>query len=465
VGCILPARGRRYSDRGYLPHWTKEGGVYHVCFRLADSLPKQTIELYHQDRERVLAEAQKQKGNINKAQQKRLDELFSDKIEAYLNSGQGKCYLKQPEVAQIVVQALKYYQNEKYQLFCWCIMPNHVHVLVKPLEDFKLQEILHSWKSFTAHEANKILGRKGPFWQREYYDHLIRDEEEFYHTVKYITENPCKAKLENWQWFWWLGKDQDGKDKQVFNIADGTVGLDVGCNAGVPPARGDEEAFNIAGQRPALQSGGVQSAGQRPALQSSNIAGQRPALRSGGVQSAAETAALQGTFGPEDVLAYIYAVFHSPAYRKRYAEFLKIDFPRVPMPAGKVMFRKFAESGHELMGLHLLEADVLEDESKRPAYPNEGDNIVEKGYPKYIVEAGKESKGRVYINKDQYFEGVRPTVWEFHIGGYQVCEKWLKDRRGRELSYDDISHYQKVAVALGETIRIMKQKFINEPWE
>lgn len=173
----------------------------------------------------------------------------------------------------------------------------------------------------------------------------------------------------------------------------------------------------------------------------------------------------KGTFGPEDVLAYIYGVLHSPAYRKRYAEFLKIDFPRIPLPDGRVMFRKFAETGFELMGLHLMEADVLEDMDSQPVYPVEGSNEVEKGYPSYVADADKQGKERVYINKDQYFEGVRPDVWEFHIGGYQVCNKWLKDRRGRTLSYDDIEHYKKITVALAETIDLMQKPCLTEMFD
>ena len=166
---------------------------------------------------------------------------------------------------------------------------------------------------------------------------------------------------------------------------------------------------------------------------------------------------LKKTFGPEDVFHYIYAVFHSPEYRRRYEEFLKTGFPRVPMPKGKVLFNKLCNVGEELTKLHLMEAPILEDDKKRPRFPLEGSSIVEKGYPNYVAHTDRPQKGKVYINKDQYFEGLRPEVWEFHIGGYKVCEKWLKDRRQRELSYEDISHYQKIVVALGETIRLMKQ--------
>jgi len=175
---------------------------------------------------------------------------------------------------------------------------------------------------------------------------------------------------------------------------------------------------------------------------------------------------LEATFGPEDVFDYIYAVFHSPTYRERYAEFLKIDFPRVPLTSDREKFRTLVRLGGELVALHHLESPLLAKTITR--YPVVGDNRVEKGYPKYFapgeVEPGSKAgdcavleAGRVYINKSQYFEGVPPEVWEFQVGGYQVCDKWLKDRRGRQLSYDDLTAYQKMIVALKETIRLMEE--------
>ena len=156
---------------------------------------------------------------------------------------------------------------------------------------------------------------------------------------------------------------------------------------------------------------------------------------------------LRETFGPEDIFNYAYAIFHSPIYR-RYAEFLKIDFPRLPLTSNKTLFRAIAEKGAELVALHLMEAPVLNTPITK--YSVSGSNLIEK------VEY-KEAGQRVFINKEQYFEGVPPEVWNFHVGGYQVCEKWLKDRKGRSLSYDDITHYQKVVVALKETIRLMAE--------
>lgn len=155
-----------------------------------------------------------------------------------------------------------------------------------------------------------------------------------------------------------------------------------------------------------------------------------------------------GEVGPEDIFYYIYAVFHSPTYRERYKEFLKIDFPRVPLVGNREVFLKLIGLGRELAQYHLLEHPALNDTPI--VFPEPGENIVEK-------VAYDENKLRVYINKTQYFEKVAPEVWEFHVGGYQVCQKWLKDRKGRALAHDDVRHYEKTVMALGETIRLMTE--------
>jgi predicted helicase len=157
---------------------------------------------------------------------------------------------------------------------------------------------------------------------------------------------------------------------------------------------------------------------------------------------------LSETFGPEDIFNYAYAVFHSPTYRTRYAEFLKIDFPRLPLTSDKGLFKALAAKGAELIALHLMESPVLNN--LITGYPVTGSNEVEK-------VTYDDNNQRVYINKTQYFEDVPPEVWEFHIGGYQVCQKWLKDRKGRTLTYDELTHYQKVMVALRETMRLMEE--------
>ena len=151
---------------------------------------------------------------------------------------------------------------------------------------------------------------------------------------------------------------------------------------------------------------------------------------------------------PEDIFHYAYAVFHSPGYRSRYAEFLKIDFPRLPLTGNLELFRAMARLGGELVALHLLESPKLD----RPITQYLGGRAPE-------VEKVSRSESTVWLDRAQTsgFKGVREDVWSFHIGGYQVCEKWLKDRKGRTLSKDDIDHYQKIVVALAGTVRLMKE--------
>ncbi|MES1994390.1 MAG: type ISP restriction/modification enzyme [Pseudomonadota bacterium] len=151
---------------------------------------------------------------------------------------------------------------------------------------------------------------------------------------------------------------------------------------------------------------------------------------------------------PEDIFHYAYAVFHSPGYRSRYAEFLKIDFPRLPLTGNLELFRALARLGGKLTALHLLESPKL----AQPITEFIGGRRPE-------VEKISWSRNTVWVDKAQTigFRGVPEAVWNFHIGGYQVCEKWLKDRKGRRLSADDIAHYHKIVVALAETIRLMAE--------
>ena len=180
---------------------------------------------------------------------------------------------------------------------------------------------------------------------------------------------------------------------------------------------------------------------------------------------------LKKTFGPEDVFNYIYAVFHSPTYRTRYAEFLKSDFPRVPLTSDVKQFRVLCGLGAELVALHLLESPKLAQADcplscHRPEHCREGFPEVSRTgragarqgqATRQRAASISASPNRRAEAKGQYFEGVPPEVWNFHIGGYQVCEKWLKDRRGRTLTYDDLEHYRKVVTALSETIRLMAE--------
>lgn len=170
---------------------------------------------------------------------------------------------------------------------------------------------------------------------------------------------------------------------------------------------------------------------------------------------------LAKTFGPRDLFEYIYAVLHAPTYRSRYSEFLKSDFPRIPSPGTRALFAALVPLGRELVALHLLkpdEAPVLKN-PQDIRFAGTGEARVGKGYPEY-------SNGKVMINDTRWFEDVPKATWEFHVGGYQPCEKWLKDRAakggkkpsdGRILTNEDILHYRRMVVALTETRRLMAE--------
>ncbi|NDJ16998.1 type ISP restriction/modification enzyme [Myxacorys almedinensis] len=153
---------------------------------------------------------------------------------------------------------------------------------------------------------------------------------------------------------------------------------------------------------------------------------------------------------PEAIFYYIYAIFHSPTYRDRYAKFLKSDFPRVPLTSSDHLFKDLGTKGQALVELHLMKSKKLNKLITKMG--GNGDNAV-------TEVTYKPTEQRVYINGDRYFEGIAPEVWEFKIGGYQVLDKWLKDRKKakRTLSFDDVLHYQKVVVALKETRQIMQE--------
>jgi predicted helicase len=181
----------------------------------------------------------------------------------------------------------------------------------------------------------------------------------------------------------------------------------------------------------------------------------RPNLNTNIVQEIAEKIDLtftneketsKNTFAPIDILDYIYAVLHSPTYREKYKEFLKIDFPRVPYPKDKNTFWQLVKLGGEIRQIHLLESSVVENFITQ--YSIDGDNVI--GKIKY-------QDGKVYINESQYFANVPEVSWIFYIGGYQPAQKWLKDRKERKLEFDDILHYQKIIVALSETDRLIKE--------
>ncbi len=164
-------------------------------------------------------------------------------------------------------------------------------------------------------------------------------------------------------------------------------------------------------------------------------------------------------FTPLDILDYIYAILHSPSYREKYKEFLKTDFPRVPWPENQETFWDLIALGSNLREVHLMKHDILN--SSPVNYPLGGSNIIDrkltKTSPGWMATTQDPSIGNVWVNDEQYFTNVPKKAWEFYIGGYQPAQKWLKDRKGRELKIEDVQHYRKIIKALMETERLMKK--------
>ena len=218
----------KWHDRGYLPHF--EGGEVpqSITFRLHDSLPAELRAEWTRELENRLETEQR------RSRRKR--------IETALDSGYGACHLARPEVARLVVETLGHFDNERYRLHAWCVMPNHVHVLVTPLADHTLTSIVHSWKSYTANRANQVLGRRGPFWMQEYFDRAIRDEDHFIAAVEYIEHNPVEAGLcrTPGDWAWSSRTSQDTSTEAPLQAS-----LSLGARASSP-------RMENAGWKPAL---------------------------------------------------------------------------------------------------------------------------------------------------------------------------------------------------------------------
>jgi REP element-mobilizing transposase RayT len=183
-----------------LPHWTSEGATYSVTFRLADSLPAHAVERLRAELAVLESNTEVQPQGTHVKDHARIAHLRDESVEGLLNENHGECILRNEEAAEIVANALRHFDGNRYTLHAWCVMPNHVHVVFRPHQGFNLTGILHSWKSFTAHAINKLLGRSGGVWQQESYDHMIRDQTDLEHHINYVRNNPVKAGLKDWKW-------------------------------------------------------------------------------------------------------------------------------------------------------------------------------------------------------------------------------------------------------------------------
>ena len=186
-----------WYSRGYFPHFDGQGLTQHVCFHLCDSLPHRLLsQLRAELNASVAPGAASDCADQNHEWRKRIHE--------FLDSGYGSCALRDEKLAKVIENSLLHFDGDRYALHAWCVMPNHVHTLFTPHDGHKMSTIVHSWKSFTAHECNKLLGQTGRFWHREPFDRYVRNERHFRNTLAYIEENPVKAGLcdkpEEWLW-------------------------------------------------------------------------------------------------------------------------------------------------------------------------------------------------------------------------------------------------------------------------
>lgn len=185
--------------RLHLPHWRQPGVTYFLTTRLADSLPQSKLAAWKDEREswlrargcRTVADLD----GLPVGDRQEFHRHFTAKFHAWLDAGFGACWLRRMDAAQIVAEALRFFDGQRYVLGDFVVMPNHLHLLVTPAPDHELSDIVRSWKTYTARQINGLLGRSGAFWQAETYDHIVRSEEQLAHFRRYIAENPGKAKL------------------------------------------------------------------------------------------------------------------------------------------------------------------------------------------------------------------------------------------------------------------------------
>ena len=202
LGAAQPRYGEvRIRNRGRLPHWEKDSGLYFITFRLADSLPPSVLKKVA-ERHRILEAAKSSGVRLLPEQETEFAEYSPRRMEEYCDRGCGSCAMNDQRIAGAVAAALRFRDGKHYRLLAWCIMPNHVHVVVRLLPGTDLATVLKTWKQFSSKAANQVLGKSCRFWQKEYYDRLIRNEQEFSRAIRYVVENPVKAGLKNWPWVW-----------------------------------------------------------------------------------------------------------------------------------------------------------------------------------------------------------------------------------------------------------------------
>lgn len=191
--------GLRVRTRGYLPHWESPDAIYSLTYRLHDSLPSHVVRALAEEQRRIIRKYEEGRTAIDRA---RIRFAMERSLDRALDVSYGAAYLSDDRVAALVVENLTQFDPDRYDLLAWCVMPTHVHVVFRALGAQSLAAILKSWKAYTARRANEILGTRGTFWAREYFDRIVRDEEDLLRTIAYVRNNPVKAGLVDWKWVW-----------------------------------------------------------------------------------------------------------------------------------------------------------------------------------------------------------------------------------------------------------------------
>jgi len=183
--------------RGYLPHWEMPNAIYFITYRLHDSLPLHVVHALNEERRAL----KRMYGNGATALDRaRIRIAFERTLDRALDTEYGAAHLADERIARVVVDNLMHFNGERYEVLAWCVMPTHIHVVIRTLGEQHLAMIVQSWKSYTAKRANKILGQTGAFWAREYFDRIVRSPEDLSRTLEYVVNNPVKAGLRDWLW-------------------------------------------------------------------------------------------------------------------------------------------------------------------------------------------------------------------------------------------------------------------------
>lgn len=187
------------KKRNRLPHWLTAHGIYVGTWHLADALPADALAALQREQEYEIERIRRGRGQLTIADRARIELDYRRKIERALDRGFGDCILRAERCAGIVAASLVHFDTTRYELYTWSVMPNHVHVVFSPCENWSISEIMKAWKGFTAKELNRALGSSGTVWQEDYFDRSMRNENQFRRTVDYVMNNPAAAGLRDWK--------------------------------------------------------------------------------------------------------------------------------------------------------------------------------------------------------------------------------------------------------------------------